>query len=174
MDELFPLVYAELRRAADHLLGREFEAHTLQPTALVHEVYLKLVKGGAPDATSRAHFLGIAARAMRQILVDHAPGHTGGSVLFRLAGAATALDAPVVPDRLRGGDEVCLSGDVLFAGSIGRTDLPGGSTAAMRRSLRDKILPLDDTTMVLPGHGPATTIGRERRTNPYLLDIDVW
>jgi glyoxylase-like metal-dependent hydrolase (beta-lactamase superfamily II) len=109
-----------------------------------------------------------------EILVDHAPGHTGGSVLFRLAGAATALDAPVVPDRLRGGDEVCLSGDVLFAGSIGRTDLPGGSTAAMRRSLRDKILPLDDTTMVLPGHGPATTIGRERRTNPYLLDIDVW
>jgi RNA polymerase sigma factor (TIGR02999 family) len=72
LDELFPLVYAELRRAADHLLGREFEAHTLQPTALVHEVYLKLVRGGAPDASSRAHFLGIAARAMRQILVDHA------------------------------------------------------------------------------------------------------
>jgi RNA polymerase sigma factor (TIGR02999 family) len=72
MDELFPLVYAELRRAADHLLGREYEAHTLQPTALVHEVYLKLVRGGAPDATSKAHFLGIAARAMRQILVDHA------------------------------------------------------------------------------------------------------
>jgi glyoxylase-like metal-dependent hydrolase (beta-lactamase superfamily II) len=75
---------------------------------------------------------------------------------------------------LRGGDEICLSGDVLFAGSIGRTDLPGGSTEAMRRSLRDKILPLDDSTMVLPGHGPATTIGRERRTNPYLLNIDAW
>jgi RNA polymerase sigma factor (TIGR02999 family) len=57
---------------ADQLLGREFEAHTLQPTALVHEVYLKLSRGGAPDAASRAHFLGIAARAMRQILVDHA------------------------------------------------------------------------------------------------------
>ena len=72
LDELFPLVYGELRRAADMLLNREFEAHTLQPTALVHEVYLKLVRGGAPDATSKAHFLGIAARAMRQILVDHA------------------------------------------------------------------------------------------------------
>lgn len=72
MDALFPLVYVELRRAADHLLGREFEARTLQPTALVHEVYLKLVRGGAPDATSKAHFLGIAARAMRQVLVDHA------------------------------------------------------------------------------------------------------
>ena len=72
IDRIFPLVYAELRRTADILLGREFEAHTLQPTALVNEVYLKLVRGGAPDATSRAHFLGIAARAMRQILVDHA------------------------------------------------------------------------------------------------------
>jgi RNA polymerase sigma-70 factor (ECF subfamily) len=71
-DELFPLVYGELRRAADILLNREFEQHTLQPTALVHEVYLKLVRGGTPDATSTSHFLGIAARAMRQILVDHA------------------------------------------------------------------------------------------------------
>jgi RNA polymerase sigma-70 factor (ECF subfamily) len=72
IDRIFPLVYAELRRTADILLGREFEAHTLQPTALVNEVYLKLARGGNPDATSRAHFLGIAARAMRQILVDHA------------------------------------------------------------------------------------------------------
>lgn len=109
-----------------------------------------------------------------ELAVDHAPGHTGGSVLFRLAGVATGLDAPLVPERLRGGDELCLSGDVLFAGSIGRTDLPGGSAAAMRRSLREKILPLDDTTVVLPGHGPATTIGRERRTNPYLTDIEGW
>lgn len=72
IDRLFPLVYGELRRTADLLLNREFEAHTLQPTALVHEVYLKLARGGAPDAESRAHFLGIAARAMRQVLVDHA------------------------------------------------------------------------------------------------------
>lgn len=72
LDRLFPLVYGELRRTADLLLNREFEAHTLQPTALVHEVYLKLARSGAPDAESRAHFLGIAARAMRQVLVDHA------------------------------------------------------------------------------------------------------
>jgi RNA polymerase sigma factor (TIGR02999 family) len=71
-DELFPLVYAELRRAADILLNREGLAHTLQPTALVHEVYLKLARGAAPAATDKAHFVGIAARAMRQILVDHA------------------------------------------------------------------------------------------------------
>ncbi len=96
------------------------------------------------------------ALAGLEVTVDHAPGHTGGSVLFRLPGD----DAPV-----------CLSGDVLFAGSIGRTDLPGGNTETMMSSLRDKILPLADDTVVLPGHGPATTIGRERAQNPYLRGL---
>jgi hydroxyacylglutathione hydrolase len=96
-----------------------------------------------------------------EITVDHAPGHTGGSVLFRLPGAQSEWDA----------DQICLSGDVLFAGSIGRTDLPGGSTETMLTSLRDKILPLADDTVVLPGHGPATTIGRERASNPYLREL---
>jgi glyoxylase-like metal-dependent hydrolase (beta-lactamase superfamily II) len=96
-----------------------------------------------------------------EISVDHAPGHTGGSVLFRLPGADTSWEA----------EQICLSGDVLFAGSIGRTDLPGGSTETMLTSLRDKILPLADDTVVLPGHGPATTIGRERASNPYLRDL---
>lgn len=67
--------------------------------------------------------------------------------------------------------ELCLSGDVLFAGSIGRTDLPGGDHAAMLRSLAQKVLPLRDDTKVLPGHGPATTIGRERASNPYLQGL---
>jgi glyoxylase-like metal-dependent hydrolase (beta-lactamase superfamily II) len=62
-----------------------------------------------------------------------------------------------------------LAGDVLFAGSVGRVDLPGGSWEAMLRSLRDVVLPLDDDTVVLPGHGAATTIGRERAANPYLV-----
>jgi hydroxyacylglutathione hydrolase len=92
------------------------------------------------------------------ITVDHAPGHTRGSVLFRLPGEAD--DPPV-----------CLSGDVLFAGSIGRTDLPGGDGEAMMVSLRDRILPLPDETVVLPGHGPATTIARERATNPFLRQV---
>ncbi len=64
-----------------------------------------------------------------------------------------------------------LSGDVLFAGSIGRTDLPGGDADAMTRSLAGKVLPLADDTLVLPGHGPSTTIGRERRSNPFLLEL---
>ncbi|MFV2087397.1 MBL fold metallo-hydrolase [Micromonospora sp. LOL_021] len=95
-----------------------------------------------------------------EITVDHAPGHTGGSVLFRLPGAGSPWDA----------EQVCLSGDVLFAGSIGRTDLPGGSLPTMMTSLRDKVLPLADDTVVLPGHGPATTVGRERASNPYLQE----
>jgi glyoxylase-like metal-dependent hydrolase (beta-lactamase superfamily II) len=95
------------------------------------------------------------------ITVDHAPGHTPGSVLFRLPEAPPGWPAQAI----------CLSGDVLFAGSIGRTDLPGGSMPEMLVSLRDKILPLPDDTVVLPGHGPATTIGRERATNPYLRQV---
>ena len=82
-------------------------------------------------------------------------------MLFRLPGAGSAWEA----------EQLCLSGDVLFAGSIGRTDLPGGSTPTMLASLRDKILPLADDTVVLPGHGPETTIGRERTTNPYLREL---
>ena len=92
-----------------------------------------------------------------EITVDHAPGHTAGSVAFR-------LPHEEVP-------EVMLSGDLLFAGSIGRTDLPGGDHATMQRSLAAKVLPLRDEVVVLPGHGPQTTIGRERATNPFLQDL---
>jgi hydroxyacylglutathione hydrolase len=92
-----------------------------------------------------------------RMTVDHTPGHTGGSVMFR-AGTGE-------------GGRLVLSGDTLFAGSIGRTDLPGGNTESMLASLRDKVLTLQDDTVVLPGHGPTTTIGRERVSNPYLLQL---
>ena len=82
---------------------------------------------------------------------------------YRRVGAVPAAGRRLDAGRLT---QLCLSGDVLFAGSIGRTDLPGGSMPAMLTSLRDKILPLADDTVVLPGHGPATTIGRERATQP--------
>ena len=91
-----------------------------------------------------------------EFVVDHAPGHTRGSVLFRTEGD----DAPL-----------CFSGDVLFAGSVGRTDLPGGDWPTMLASLRDRVLPLADSTVVLPGHGPQTTIGRERASNPFLREL---
>lgn len=81
--------------------------------------------------------------------VSAAPGHTPGSVTF-------AADGQL------------FSGDLLFAGSIGRVDLPGGSMDQMRSSLARVVLPLPDATLVRPGHGPDTTIGAERATNPYL------
>jgi hydroxyacylglutathione hydrolase len=99
--------------------------------------------------------------------VDHAPGHTPGSVMFRLAGAPDGGDGDT-PEL----DQTLFSGDVLFAGSIGRTDLPGGSTEEMMESLAEKVLPLADSTLVLPGHGEATTIGQERATNPFLARAD--
>lgn len=92
--------------------------------------------------------------------VVHAPGHTEGSVMF-------VLDD--VPDQARGQvASTVVTGDVLFAGSIGRSDLPGGDEPTMMRSLRELILPMPDDRLVLPGHGPATTIGAERGSNPFL------
>ncbi|MEO6996939.1 MAG: MBL fold metallo-hydrolase [Terracoccus sp.] len=97
--------------------------------------------------------------------VLHAPGHTEGSVMFGLERVPEGVGGQVEVDR------TMISGDVLFAGSIGRTDLPGGSHDAMQRSLREVVLPLPDTTLVLPGHGPATTMAHERVTNPFLKDL---
>lgn len=90
--------------------------------------------------------------------IDHAPGHTEGSAAFRVP---RAVDRP----------QIMFSGDLLFAGSIGRTDLPGGDGDAMLESLRRVVLPLDDDTVVLPGHGEQTTIGKERATNPFLRQV---
>ena len=94
-----------------------------------------------------------------RLRVEHAPGHTEGSVAF-------------IADRDGERPPVMVSGDLLFAGSIGRTDLPGGDTEAMMRSLARVVLPLDDDTVVMPGHGPTTTIGVERTTNPFLVDLE--
>ncbi|MDQ4054239.1 MAG: MBL fold metallo-hydrolase [Actinomycetota bacterium] len=91
--------------------------------------------------------------------VDHTPGHTEGSVTFR-----TPYDEEQI-------SEVMFAGDLLFAGSIGRTDLPGGDHATMLRTLTDKVLTLSDDIVVLPGHGDQTSIGRERATNPFLLEL---
>ena len=87
-----------------------------------------------------------------QITSIFAPGHTKGSVIFTVD------------------NQQLISGDVLFAGSIGRTDLPTGSATQMRKTLRDRILTLPDGLNVLPGHGGQTTIGIERVRNPYLQD----
>ena len=88
----------------------------------------------------------------QSLSVIHTPGHSPGHVTFV-------------------GEGDIWSGDVLFAGSVGRTDLAGGDWARLERSIRLRLFPLGDDTRVHPGHGPATTIGRERRTNPYLQDV---
>jgi RNA polymerase sigma factor (TIGR02999 family) len=78
VDQLVPVAYAELRRLADSYLRRERSDHTLQPTALVHEAYMRLVGQDQPDYRNRAHFFGVAAQLMRQILVDHARMRNAG------------------------------------------------------------------------------------------------
>ena len=83
------------------------------------------------------------------VTVDHTPGHTRGSVVFRV-------------------DNHVFTGDTLFKQSVGRTDLPGGSGNALLSSIVEKLLVLEDDTLVLPGHGESSTIGLERRTNPFL------
>ncbi|MEU8826806.1 MBL fold metallo-hydrolase [Streptomyces sp. NPDC048636] len=93
-----------------------------------------------------------------ELTVAHAPGHTKGSVTFRMP---EQTDVP----------SVFFSGDLLFAGSIGRTDLPGGDHGEILQSLARVVLPLDDSTVVLSGHGPQTSIGRERATNPFLREV---
>ena len=85
--------------------------------------------------------------------VIHTPGHTEGSICLHL------------PQQKK-----LIAGDTLFAGSIGRTDLPGGSMEKILRSLHTRVLALPDDTQVTPGHGPQTTIGEERETNPFLQE----
>jgi hydroxyacylglutathione hydrolase len=92
-----------------------------------------------------------------ELLVDHAPGHTPGSVTFHLP-----------PGQQPG---TLFTGDLLFAGSIGRTDLPGGDYETILASLARVCLPLPDETAVLAGHGPQTTIGAERASNPFLAGL---
>ncbi|WP_313566261.1 MBL fold metallo-hydrolase [Mobilicoccus sp.] len=99
------------------------------------------------------------------LTIAHAPGHTEGSALF------TVEDLPDAMPEDSGLSRTILAGDVLFSGGIGRTDLYGGDDAAMQASLRDVVLSMPDDSLVLPGHGPATTIGRERATNPFLAHL---
>jgi len=98
----------------------------------------------------RLHFAGM------RLLARHTPGHTPGSSVFLLD---------------EGDEPVLLSGDLIFAGSIGRTDFPRGSHAQELDSIGRVVLPLPDRTLIHSGHGPATTVGQERATNPFLAEI---
>jgi glyoxylase-like metal-dependent hydrolase (beta-lactamase superfamily II) len=104
---------------------------------------------GSPDASADDGLtVGLATLPAEVI---HTPGHTPGSICL------------LFPQQ-----HLLLAGDTLFAGSIGRTDLPGGDGRQILRSLRDRLMVLPDATRVLPGHGPNTTIGEEKQSNPFL------
>ena len=108
--------------------------------------------------------------------VFHTPGHTQGSVCLHIPNSgALPASAPPSPkateqDKLVTGPTL-IAGDTLFRDSIGRTDLPGGDFSKIIRSIHEKLLALDDSTLVVPGHGPLTTIGRERERNPFLQAV---
>jgi glyoxylase-like metal-dependent hydrolase (beta-lactamase superfamily II) len=138
---------------ADPLKGvsAQFAAFVGDITFTEPDEVRELADGGA---------LGLAGVLGFDLVVDHAPGHTKGSVTFTLP----RLDAAGDPD-------VLFSGDLLFAGSIGRSDLPGGDPVELDESLARVVLPRPDDTIVLPGHGGDTTIGRERASNPFLRGL---
>jgi glyoxylase-like metal-dependent hydrolase (beta-lactamase superfamily II) len=106
----------------------------------------------APERLEDMSEVSSVSAAGLEFAVTPAPGHSPGCVVY------TLLDA----------QPIAFVGDLIFAGSIGRTDLPRGNPAQMVKSLKEVVLPMADDTQVLNGHGPATTIGRERRANPYL------
>ena len=108
------------------------------------------LREGQMIAIGQAAGEGTSAGLRGQVL--HTPGHTQGSVCLYL------------PEQ-----SLLIAGDTLFAGSIGRTDLPGGDTATLLRSIHHKLLVLPEETAVVPGHGPRTTIGEEKATNPFLV-----
>jgi glyoxylase-like metal-dependent hydrolase (beta-lactamase superfamily II) len=122
-------------------LGAYLEGLDLRPPEVVHGL----------DDGERVSGAGMTFTAL------HTPGHTPGSVCFLLD----------VEDN----QTILFSGDHLFAGSIGRTDFPGGSFDQLMASMAEKILPLPDDVGVLPGHGPTTTVGRERMMNPFIAEL---
>ena len=138
-----------------HLLSDPMAGMSAETTAMMLGGKYEFAEPDRVEELADAQTLELAGLSF---LVDHTPGHTEGSVTFR-----TPYEGDV--------SEVMFSGDLLFAGSIGRTDLPGGDHPTMLRSLRDKVLTLRDDIVVLPGHGEQTSIARERATNPFLLDL---
>jgi hydroxyacylglutathione hydrolase len=167
---LTPVLYLHTHGHIDHVGGTAGLKQRFGGTILLHRDDLFLYEG------AREHALEFGIEIPETLPVDrfvcdaeelewgtlrgrllHTPGHSPGGVCLLVPG---------------GGDDEdrVLTGDTLFAGSIGRTDLPGGSMTALLRSIRSKLLTLPEATIVASGHGPRTTIGAERRTNPFLRE----
>jgi glyoxylase-like metal-dependent hydrolase (beta-lactamase superfamily II) len=140
-------------RAVQEALGGEYWLHPGDRPMLEHLGQQGAMFGLPPAAAPTAvHDLADGQRiplGETTLEVIHTPGHSPGGVTFR-------------------GEDDLWVGDTLFAGSIGRTDLPGGSFATLERAIHTRLFPLGDQLRVLPGHGPPTTIGRERTGNPFV------
>ncbi len=160
----------------DHIGGAAELAEATGAPVMLHEEDLPLYEAAAEQAAA----FGLDAPSLVRIgryLVDggevqwgrlrgmvlHTPGHSPGSVCLHVPGSGSRESGAPEPDRV-------VAGDTVFAGSIGRSDLWGGSHEVLINSIRTRLLSLPDETVVIPGHGPATTIGQERRTNPFLLE----
>jgi glyoxylase-like metal-dependent hydrolase (beta-lactamase superfamily II) len=152
----------------DHIGGAGAIADALNPLPLValhpdDHVLWRAGGGGAvfgfeidpgPEPTIDLHQGQVLRLGSVIFEVRFTPGHTRGHCVFYVAES-----------------KVCFCGDLIFAGSVGRTDLPGGDFATLERSIREQIFSLPDDTRLLSGHGPETTVGREKQTNPFVSDI---
>lgn len=165
----------------DHVGGLAALHAATRAPVLIHEADLPLY--GRLDM--QAQWLGVPTPAVTKIdeflkegdtlrwgpfeaHVLHTPGHTPGSISL-VVGRGVSADGPAQPPDPRAeAVRRLLAGDTLFQGSIGRTDLPGGSFEDILKSIHEKLLVLPDEMLVVPGHGPATTIGEERESNPFL------
>jgi hydroxyacylglutathione hydrolase len=153
----------------DHITGVAAAKNELGVPVYLHRddlfLYEAAVEQGAmfgfkvsPQPTPDVFYDGsVIAFGDYQVHVHHTPGHCPGGVCLRIAGRNS-------------GETHLFVGDTLFAGSIGRTDLPGGDYERLMRSITEVIFPLGDAAVVHPGHGPDTTIARERSSNPFVLD----
>ncbi|MCL5774438.1 MAG: MBL fold metallo-hydrolase [Firmicutes bacterium] len=132
----------------DHVGAAEAASSETGAPVYIHDEDKKLfkIKAQKPVAENDSITFG-----KYTIKVLHTPGHTPGSVCFLADGKL-------------------FSGDTVFAGSVGRTDLPGGSYRDIMKSIKEKILPLSDDVEILPGHGPSSSIKEEKRENPFLVD----
>lgn len=171
--DLVPVALLVTHGHIDHVGGAGAMARRTGVTAYLHpdddwlaadpDAQLRALFGMVPpgDFAPPAHFADLADGQVLDIgglsiEALHTPGHTPGHVCFHVAA-----------------EGLLFSGDQLFAGSIGRTDLPGGDYDTLMRSMNDRVLPLPPDTRVLPGHGPETTLARERATNPFLRELIV-
>lgn len=149
----------------DHLLALNEVRNATRAPFLIHEAEAPILSAAQASAATFGLHIDQPKNADRlvhdgdviqdgeiQLTVLHTPGHTPGGICLRME------------DRV-------LVGDTLFQGSIGRTDFPGGDYAALLQSIRDKLLPLPDKTIVYPGHGAATTIGEEKQLNPFVRPL---